>query len=233
MPEILPESLEQKYRFSMPALAELVDWADYAFEPDPAHPVGVINSLYYDTPDLALYHQKRASEYLKFKVRLRWYGDTIPESKTFRTYLEVKRKIGSTRRKQRMPVDLHPSKLATDNFDSEELTGLARHALEAGMPCHLPLRPTILIRYHRRRYVDPASGARIAIDSGIRCSWFNQSIAPLEAPATLDSGVLEVKGKTRHLPHSLEAVAFLLQKYSFSKYAQCLEKLNHPMEVRI
>lgn len=71
------------------------------------------------------------------------------------------------------------------------------------------------------------------MDSNIRCEWFNQALAPLQPPAMLDSGVLEVKGRMRHLPRSLEPIAFLLQKYSFSKYAQCLEKLTYPKELRI
>ncbi len=234
MSESLPETLEQKYRFSAPALVELADWASFALEPDPSHPAGVINSLYYDTQDLALYHQKRSSEYLKFKVRLRWYGDlTGKPDGAVQAFLEVKRKIGATRRKQRTPVKLRASSLAGGDFDTEEVAGLANHAFENGFPVYMPLRPAAHIRYLRTRYLDPSCGARIAMDSNIRCEWFNQALAPLQPPAMLDSGVLEVKGRMRHLPRSLEPIAFLLQKYSFSKYAQCLEKLTYPKELRI
>lgn len=234
MSEALPETLEQKYRFSAPALAELMDWASFALEPDPAHATGAINSLYYDTQDLALYHQKRSSEYLKFKVRLRWYGDITGEpDRTVQAFLEVKRKIGATRRKQRTAISLCSSSLSSGNFDTDVMASLTKHALENGFPVHMPLRPAAHIRYLRTRYVDPSCGARIAMDSNIRCEWFNQALAPLQPPAMLDSGVLEVKGRMRHLPRSLEPVAFLLQKYSFSKYAQCLEKLTYPRELRI
>lgn len=235
MPEVLPENIEQKYRFSAPLLPMLLDWSDFSLEPDPAYADGVINSLYYDTPNLHLYHQKRASEYLKFKLRLRWYGDVGDgaHGASVPGFLEVKRKIGAIRRKQRTAVKLDGAELIRRDFASKSFEDLAAHAFENGFPECLPLHPVAHIRYRRRRYIDPVSGARIAIDWEIRCEWFNTALAPFQAPDLLDAGVLEVKGATRHLPSSLEPVSSVLHKYSFSKYAQCLEKLAYPKGVRI
>src|SRR5690606_25689430 len=123
--------------------------------------------------------------------------------------------------------------LANREYTADDFARLADLAKGIGFPRHLPLLPSALICYRRERFIDPASGARISIDSGIHCGWFNLSLAPLTAPAVLGAGVLEVKGATRHLPRSLEPVASLLFKYSFSKYAQCLEKISYPREVRI
>jgi hypothetical protein len=235
MIESLPEVLEQKYNFSAPTRQELVDWAEYALEPDPEYPEGVINSLYYDTPDLELYQQKRSSEYLKFKVRLRWYGDAPGASSNGQIpgHLEVKRKIGSVRRKQRTAVSLCPCRIGRSDFACEEIAGLSEWALENHYPDHSALIPMAHIRYRRLRYIDPASNARIALDWEIGCGWFNQEFVPLEAPIWLERGVLEVKGRMRHLPRSLEPVAFMLHKNAFSKYAQCLEQLMYPYGVRI
>jgi hypothetical protein len=234
MIEVLPSVLEQKYNFAIPARDTLVEWLAYALEPDPVHADGAIHSLYFDTPDLAMYRQKRNSEYLKFKVRLRWYGDEPPDDgSSFPAYIEVKRKIGSVRRKQRTAVTIPRAAVLEGRFDDPAIAGLASLSLENEYPSHSLLMPLAHICYRRRRYVDALCDLRIALDWAIGCLWFNQEIAPLEAPIWLPAGVLEVKGRTRHLPASLEPVASLLHKNSFSKYAQCLEALMYPHGPRL
>jgi hypothetical protein len=235
MPETLPEVVEQKFAFPIHCRDELLAWATYVLEPDPGHPGGVVHSLYYDTPDLELYLQKRNSEYLKFKVRLRWYGEAgaMPPDQRIPCFLEVKRKIGAARRKRRTTADLPAAVLAGSPFDSSEVAALAGVALENGFPGQRTLVPMALIRYRRLRFVDPSTGARVAIDWEIGCRAVNPAFLPAEAPVVLGTGVLEVKGTARHLPPSLEPIAFLLTKSSFSKYAQCLEHLLHPAGVRI
>jgi hypothetical protein len=235
MPEMVPEVVEQKFVFPIHYRDELLAWATYALEPDPGHSGGVVHSLYYDTPDLELYSQKRNSEFLKYKVRLRWYDEAgaLPPDARVPCFLEVKRKIGAARRKRRTTADLPAAVLAGSPFDSPEVSALAGVALEIGFAAQGPLVPMALIRYHRMRFVDPATGARIALDGEIGCQAVNRAFLPAEAPIVLDTGVLEIKGTARHLPPSLEPVAFLLTKSSFSKYAQCLEHLLHPAGVRI
>lgn len=43
--------------------------------PDPEHPGGRVSTIYYDTPELCLLGEKTNSDFLKTKVRLRWYGE--------------------------------------------------------------------------------------------------------------------------------------------------------------
>lgn len=230
--EILPDVVEQKYTFANHALTELLDWAEYALDADARYPSGVINSLYYDTPDLLMYRQKRSSEYLKWKVRLRWYS-TSSRDDGVPCYLEVKRKAGSTRRKRRSTLHVPPDSLASGLFRCGIIAGAADQAQPNGYPEHSVMLPVAHIQYRRRRYIDPATGARIAVDWDISCPAVNTEVVPAEAPVWLPRGVLEVKAPLRHLPRSFDAVAFLLHKTSFSKYAQCLEQLMYPEGVRI
>src|SRR5687768_10814864 len=65
-------SFEQKFVFTPHHLAYVRAHLDRVLRPDPSYEEGRISSVYYDTPSLELYHEKRASEYLKTKVRLRW-----------------------------------------------------------------------------------------------------------------------------------------------------------------
>lgn len=230
--ETLPDVVEQKYTFAIHALTQLQDWAAYAFDPDARHPEGIINSLYYDTPDLLMYHQKRSSEYLKCKVRLRWYS-TVPMNERVRCYLEVKRKIGSSRYKQRSTIAVPPTSLNDGLFRCGVIAAAADQAQHNGYPEHRVLLPVAHIQYKRRRYTDPETGARIAIDWDISCLGTNANVIPAEPPVWLPRGVLEVKAPLRYLPRSLDPVAFLLHKTAFSKYAQCLEHLMYPEGVRI
>lgn len=230
--ETLPDVVEQKYTFAAHALTELLDWAEYALDPDASHPEGVINSLYYDTPDLLMYRQKRSSEYLKCKVRLRWYS-TTPLGEGVPCYLEVKRKAGSTRHKRRSTIHVPPDSLADGLFQCNIIAAASDQAQQNGYPEHSVMLPVAHVQYRRRRYTDPGTGARIAIDWDISCPAVNTDVVPAEPPVWLPRGVLEVKAPLRHLPSSLDPLAFLLHKTSFSKYAQCLEQLMYPEGVRI
>jgi hypothetical protein len=46
-----------------------------ACRPDPEHAVACVWTIYYDTPQLTSLREKINSDYLKVKVRLRWYSD--------------------------------------------------------------------------------------------------------------------------------------------------------------
>ena len=231
--EPVAEVLEQKYAFVAAEQERLLEWLDYALVPDPIHPDGIVNSIYFDTPDLELYRQKRNSEFLKSKVRLRWYGAAAPfaDAHEISSFLEVKRKIGTARRKQRTALTL--TRESADLFLHTGLWAAAERALENGYAEHSMLVPIAHIQYRRRRYIDPESGARIALDSEICCPEVNRAFLAAEPPACLTAGVLEIKGTIRGLPQSLRAMAFLLQRTAFSKYAQCLEKLTYPQGPRL
>ena len=70
--------------------------------PDPAFPTGTVFTIYYDTPSLECLDEKRNSDYLKTKVRLRWYR--VEGRPTDSAFLEVKSRVGSRRDKLRLAV---------------------------------------------------------------------------------------------------------------------------------
>ena len=62
--------------------AAVLRWLTLVCRPDPAFPESTIFTVYYDTPALDCLGHKSNSDYLKTKVRLRWYrvADRITDS---------------------------------------------------------------------------------------------------------------------------------------------------------
>ena len=52
----------------------VLNWLRGRCVPDPKHPDGLINSIYYDSPDLSLLRAKVNSDFVKQKVRVRVKG---------------------------------------------------------------------------------------------------------------------------------------------------------------
>jgi hypothetical protein len=80
--------------------------------------------------------------------------------------------------------------------------------------------------------MDSQGGSRIALDTDIRCNRVNAVYFPFLPPVNLGMGVLEIKGNQTELPGSLDPIQTHLTKSAFSKYAQCLEHLANPLELR-
>lgn len=66
---------ELKFVFRNGFAREIVSWLEGRCLPDPEYPKGRVNSIYYDLRDHRLLDEKRNSDFLKTKVRLRWYAD--------------------------------------------------------------------------------------------------------------------------------------------------------------
>lgn len=72
---------------------------------DPKFPFGIVSSIYYDTQNWDFLREKRNSDYLKTKIRLRWYDQTPASNDADgRSYAEIKYRIGSKRMKIRLPT---------------------------------------------------------------------------------------------------------------------------------
>ena len=52
----------------------LASWLAAVCHPERAYPPARVVTVYFDTPDLALLGEKIDSDYLKTKVRVRWYA---------------------------------------------------------------------------------------------------------------------------------------------------------------
>lgn len=228
-PSVDEGTIEQKYAFSMGVEYKIRHWLDTFLQPDAEYDRGVISSIYYDTPGLDLYDEKRNSDYLKTKIRLRWYGTIEPGRQApVSCFLEVKRKIGAVRDKQRIPLQIAAASLRDDPFSDPEIFALPRLLDEHGLGVGRDVIPLLVISYERRRYVDPETKARIALDTNIRCPQA-RALAIAPSQATLRLGVLEVKSRSRQLPPVLHDIGADLRREAFSKYALCYESLMQPL----
>lgn len=228
------DSHEQKYVFQVQAAPIVCDWARHCLVPDRQYPTAEISSIYFDTAAGRAYEEKRSSEYLKKKLRLRWYaGDAADGGKLRPCFLEIKQKTGAKRRKDRIGLSLEPRYLCNPCEHREELRRLPEIRVFEKLWGGESLEPVSLIRYRRHRYLDIDTGARIAVDTGI----VGRSLLPAalhdRLAVSLDVGVLEIKGSARDLPPQLCAISGYLVRESFSKFARCREHLSQPFARRM
>jgi hypothetical protein len=219
-----PPEIEGKYTVSFGSQHIVLSVLRQICTPDPEHAHGRVNSMYYDTDRLDSLGEKINSDYLKTKYRVRWYdnGSETDQGDVVRGFFEVKRKIGTTRSKSRIPVELSPTDVVEGHESYETFAKLARLVVEMGSPPERPIFPMIVIRYLRDRFVDAASGARIAFDREIAYSSVNKVFHSDPGPRRLDVAVLEVKSSDGRLPPSLRAlISRLNARDSFSKYEEC------------
>lgn len=195
--------------------------------PDGQYPADRINSVYFDTSTLSLLAEKINSDYIKTKVRLRWYGNPAPGA-VQPGYLEMKRKIGVRRTKSRKRVDLDTSDLIEGTENYSALAEALRHAPEIGWSGAV-LHPMVVIRYVRHRFIEPETRSRIALDSHICFSSHNSVFFPRARPRILRHGVLEVKNEAGELPRNLQVLKSRLgSRDSFSKYEECWRLYGDP-----
>ncbi|MCB0165118.1 MAG: VTC domain-containing protein [Anaerolineae bacterium] len=226
---------ETKYIFIAHQKNMILDWLEYCCIRDPQFYFGSISSIYYDTPGLHLYEEKLNSDYVKSKIRLRWYGDLkdlAPDAKV-KCFLEVKRKYGSVRQKERLDLVLPSEKLSNNPFFDEDILNMPSRACDLMSLTEKTLIPMLLIQYERYRFVDPQSGSRLALDTNIRCLQANGEYIPISTPVYLGAGVFEVKGTHQALPASLQPISNYLKKEAFSKYGQCFDFLMNPSRRQI
>lgn len=202
---------------------------------DQEHPQDRINSIYFDTRDRRHLAEKVDSDYVKMKVRLRWYGNTTnlnPEH-VVKAFLEVKIKNGVRRQKTRKPVEVR-ARVLNDSAESfDELMQLVNSARECGwVPCG-QLYPALAIHYDRMRYLDPQDWARLALDRHITYRPINLLIWPDSISGQLAEGVLEVKSPTGVLPRALWPIRErLCMRDAFSKYEECWQNCANPFYQR-
>ena len=200
---------ELKYALHPAARDTVAAYLRQRCRPDPAYPVNEVISLYFDTPDLRCMFEKLNGDRYKTKVRVRWYADDRGESPA---WVEMKRRSGAARSKVRLATRRSGAEILADRHFEPD-----RMLVESGHLCPRPLAPTLLVRYRRLRFVEPFSGARVCIDSGLSVA------APSSPRATRSSNVsgavVEVKGRSATLPPALQGLADLgLRRSAFSKY---------------
>ncbi|MBP5543927.1 MAG: VTC domain-containing protein [Kiritimatiellae bacterium] len=226
-------SQESKYvnerKFSGPAFARPLVTAivEAACAPDAEFPEGVVNSIYFDTPNFSSYREKANGDNLKTKVRLRWYGEDDALPATVTAFLEVKGRVGAARDKARVRLDVPRELVAETPFESPAFQAFLLAQLPVlPVPTPLSWRPVCRIAYSRRRYWDARSASRVSIDWDIRADCVNRAFIAPTSPVRLNAMVCEFKNQFGAPPNWAEAIRAAGLAYgSFSKYGECMARL--------
>jgi hypothetical protein len=184
------------------------------------YPAATVSTIYFDTPDLRFLGEKINSDYLKTKVRLRWYSPIARVDDTARSFLEIKSRMGDRREKRRIETPLPAGELDEIPFDSVKLQDVLELARPLGVPIPARLLPVLLIRYERYRFIEPMSSSRVSIDMNIRAPRGSHRLVRDAAPIALQQVVVEIKGSETDLPRVLHPLARLgARRGSWSKFA--------------
>jgi hypothetical protein len=189
--------------------------------PDDEFPENVVHSVYFDSADLASYTEKANGDYLKTKVRLRWYAAPGPRDPKaggdWTAWLEVKTRTGSLGSKRRKLLRL-PGPSPLEGLDPEALGAIVREHLGSAR------RPTCWMSYSRTRLWGPDGVTRLSIDRDLRVDWVARWLPAHWFGATPPVFVVEVKGDTAAVHPALSTLIVRhAQKRALSKYALCLD----------
>ena len=207
---------ERKYPLAEARVPLAAAWLDARFAPDPQYPEGVITSCYYDTPRLAAWYESLDGDYAKAKHRVRWYGD--PADPADGAWLEVKFREGRRSGKARVHLDAPDGGAPGPDLRLPAKPALAAELIRLGHPPPADLRPTMLIRYRRRRWIDRAGDLRISLDRAVGAAEPRDGHSPAWIPLR-GGAVLELKS-AGPLPISLRGLERLgLRRAAHSKYA--------------
>lgn len=214
-------SLERELKYVVPAgRASLARGIVSALcRPDARYPAATVFTIYYDTPDLVLLSEKINSDFLKTKVRLRWYS-TPPMPGRTGTFLEIKSRVGTLRRKVRTETALRQDTLRAMSLEDPRLIAVLELIRPLGIAVPSRLMPALLLRYERHRFVDPFSGSRISVDTDVEGVTGNPRLLGHTFRVRLPQAVVEAKGADETLPRILDPLIRLgARRESFSKYA--------------
>ncbi len=196
--------------------------------PDGKYPDGLVRSIYFDSPRLDSFQEKANGDNLKRKIRIRWYdtpenlcADEIP------VFLESKWRRGGARYKERVRA-MAPARLFRESplSNPEFSRFLQRHAGGFSMPVPAGWMPSAVVAYHRRRYVCPESGTRLAADWDISIPRANPALLPFTSPVHLPFALVEYKNEGGTPPLWAELLFHAgFRLGSFSKYGEGIRRI--------
>jgi len=127
-----------------------------------------ICSLYLDTSDFRFYHQVKAGEKNRFKLRVRSYSDDSHNP----VFLEVKRKNNSVIRKQRLPVPLEQAAMILNgSVGNHDLAEFRKSVFFVNQITLTSAQPVVRIRYLREAYESRwEEPVRLTIDTDVQYS---------------------------------------------------------------
>jgi hypothetical protein len=218
---------ELKFVIGNQYAGQVLKWLSCHCLQDPIHPTGTVSSIYYDTRSLGSLYEKINSDYLKTKVRLRWYADIGNTRQGRVSFVEAKHKIGHKRKKNRLQTPHSGDWLANIDLENTRLLSVPLLLLSVGVNLRQPLFPACHIRYKRYRFIEKSTAARVCFDCDIAVPRINRLLVPRHHPCMLQTAVFEIKGDTQKVPEPLGPIMRLgFKKASFSKYGACFEKMT-------
>jgi hypothetical protein len=212
---------EEKFPLTLDGVAAFRYWLEGRGEGArfrTAFPARVVNSIYFDSPDLAAYLDGVEGAASRRKVRLRWYGATLePGSSRF----EIKARCNGCGTKHvceiAAPLPLEPHR---------SLPARLRRVLPADERLVLDFYPlAVLFNRYRREYYASPEGIRLTVDSEIvsRKLVGGRLRLPPSIPGDL-AGVVEVKYPVDAVRAARRALATLPALPSKnSKYTRAVE----------
>ncbi len=209
---------ELKFTFSSARAHIARRWLERTCRRDPEFPTAIVWTVYYDSPALAALGEKINSDYLKRKIRVRWYTDAAGVV-AGPAFVEAKFRVGTQRAKVRERLPYRAEEVAEWDLQDPRLLGFPALLRDRGVLGQDSWLPMLLIRYRRDRFLEPISRSRVSLDSDIAAAAANPRFFPVSDPSPLRAVVLEVKGSDDRLPTALHPLLHLgIQKRSFSKF---------------
>jgi hypothetical protein len=215
-----PESGERELKYAIPGSRVHIarQWLERTCRPDPQFPSALVWTVYYDTPALDSLGEKINSDYLKRKVRVRWYSDASG-GVTGPAFVEAKLRVGNRRFKVRERLPFAAEDLAGRDLRDVTLQNLPMLLQRHGILHQESWIPLMLLRYRRDRFLEPISRSRISLDTDIAAVAVNRRVLSAMDPSPLWTAVLEVKGSGDRLPPALQPMLALgFRKRAFSKF---------------
>lgn len=193
-------------------------WLERICRRDSKFPEAIVWTIYYDTPALVSLGEKINSDYLKRKIRVRWYSDLSGRA-TGPAFVEAKLRVGNRRSKVRERLPYPAEELARWDLQDARLRAFPMLLNQHGILANDAWQPVMLIRYRRDRFTEPLSRSRISLDSDIAAAAVNRTFMSVIDDTPIGVAVLEAKGASDALPLALRPLLQLgLHKRSFSKF---------------
>ncbi len=185
---------------------------------DPEFPSAIVWTIYYDTPALVSLGEKLNSDYLKRKIRVRWYSD-LDGHVTGPAFVEAKMRVGTRRSKARARLPYPAEEIASWDLEDPRLLSLPLLLRDHGILGQGAWQPMMLIRYRRDRFIEPLTPSRVSLDADISAAAVNTRFLSTADFSPVATAVLEVKGGAGELPALLRPLLALgMHKRSFSKF---------------
>lgn len=224
-PTAAAPSREHELKLSLPLarVSTVASWLAALARPDGAHPENEVTSLYFDDARLSSVAEKLDGDCAKTKVRLRWYCSLDEGGSRSPVFLEIKQRFGSTRGKRRFEVELDPERILADPLSPRWGDQVATLLRQLTGEAWSRRRPVVLLSYRRSRFVEPASRARLSLDTRIRPLAADPALTRPFVPGELPFAVVEVKSPSPELPPALRFLTALgCRPRAISKLTLCL-----------